>query len=465
MFKRKVEKDLLDWKNKKNRKPLVLRGARQTGKTTLIRKFAENFDNFIELNLEKDSIRKIFSEVRDIKDIIKTIEAVINQRVIPGKTLFFIDEIQNSISAIKLLRYFYEELPDLHVISAGSLLEVRMRTEGWSFPVGRVEFLYLYPVTFDEFLAASNENIILESLNSYNINKIVPIPEHDKLIDLLTDYMCIGGMPEAVNEYITNKNFISVRKYHENLIASFKEDFTKYSKSSEVEYLKLVWDRVPFEIGTRIKYSKLSKNNALSRNISNAFDILHEAMLVERILPTTSTKLPLIKKRKSAPKAMFIDIGLCTHIAGLTRNQIKDKFTNPIFSGALFEQFVSQELLALNFYNRNPLYFWIREEKGTSAELDFLIPTDNKLVPIEVKSGSHGSLKSLHQYLNKSKTSLGVRIYNGPLQINNHTVTLSGVSNENTQYKLLSLPFYLLFRLPELTDHLNSTNSEKQDLL
>ncbi|KAF0134562.1 MAG: putative ATPase (AAA+ superfamily) [Candidatus Saganbacteria bacterium] len=448
MFNRSVEKNLLEWKNKKNRKPLVLRGARQTGKTTIVRKFAKQFNSFIELNLEKDAIRQIFNEVKDIKDIVQSIEGLSNSKIMPKETLLFLDEIQNSVTAIKLLRYFYEEMPDLHIISAGSLLEVRMKTEGWSFPVGRVEFLYLYPVTFEEFLAALNEKILLESLNECSLEKPMPLPLQEKAFDLLADYMIVGGMPEMVSEYLSNKNFTSIRQLQEELILSIKEDFAKYSNHSEVEFMKLVWDKAPTEIGKRIKYSNLAGSYSAAKNISKAFDILHEAMLVERIFPTVCFRPPLIKKIKAAPKLAFLDVGLCTHALKLTKDQVKQNFMSPVYGGALFESFISQELLALNFDNRNTLYFWIREEKGATSELDFLIQINNQLIPIEVKSGGHGSLKSLHQFLYRSKTNLGIRLYNGVLQSDNLSVKLP--NGENINYKLLSVPIYLIFRLKYL---------------
>lgn len=448
MFNRKIEKNLLEWKNKSNRRPLILRGARQTGKTTIVRKFAKQFSNFIELNLEKDSVRRIFSEVRDIKDVVQSIEGITNKKVIPNETLLFIDEIQNSITAIKLLRYFYEELPELHVVSAGSLLEVRMKNVGWSFPVGRVEFLHLYPVTFDEFLLALGEEILLEELMKCGVTATLQLLLHDKLLGLLADYMIIGGMPGAVKEYISSRNFITVRQLHENLFLSIKEDFSKYSKVSEVEYLKLVWDKIPFEIGSRIKYSRLAGSDMYAKGVSNAFNVLHEAMLVERIFPTTCTVLPLVKKTKAAPKILPLDIGLCTYVLNLTRDQVMEKIINSSYSGALTEIFVGQELLAIDSHNRNEFYFWIREEKGASSELDFLVPINNKLVPIEVKSGSHGSLKSMHQFLNKSKSSFGVRIYNGSLSSDNCLVSLP--DKHKIKVELLSLPVYLTFRLVEL---------------
>ncbi len=437
------------WKSKSGRKPLIFRGARQTGKTTLIRRLGEKFGNFIELNLEKDVIRKIFSEVRDIKEVVKSIEGIVNQRVIPNETLIFLDEIQNSASAIKLLRYFYEEMPDLHVVAAGSLLEVRMKSEGWSFPVGRVEFLYLFPLTFDEFLLVTGKEILLQSLMECHVGVTLPSPLHDKFVGLLSDYMVVGGMPEAVNEYLKSGSFVSVKQCHETLVSSFKEDFSKYSRGAEVEYLKLVWDRIPFEIGKRITYSKLAGFEAHSRDISKAFDILHEAMLVERIFPTTQIRPPLVKKPKAAPKALFLDLGLCTTALHLTSNQIREQLIDPFYRGGLLEAFVGQELLASDVYSRNPLFFWIREVKGASSELDFLVPVDQGIVPIEVKSGSHGSLKSLHQFLSRSSYHTGVRFCNhGSITVESHWITLP--TGEKFKYQLISIPLYLTFRLREI---------------
>lgn len=452
MFKRNVETQLLDWKNRENRKPLIIRGARQTGKTTLIREFAKEFRNFVEINLEKDVAQRLFHEVKDIKEVIKSIEVLTNQRIISGETLLFLDEIQNSIPAIKLLRYFHEEVSALHVISAGSLLEVRMKDEGWAFPVGRVEFLYLYPATFDEFLSAIGENILLDMITKCNLDSKISRSIHDKLMDLLSTYIIVGGMPSAINEYSSTQSFITLKKYQGDLIASFKEDFSKYSKRSEVEYLKAVWDGVPYAIGARIKYTKLSGGNANSKNISNAFDILHEAMLIERIFPSVSICPPIVKKEKSAPKPLFLDTGLCSYVLNLSKEQIKAKLIDPSFGGALFEEFTGQEILALDACNRHTMYFWIREEKGSSSELDFLLQIGNMLVPVEVKAGSHGSLKSLHQFLYRSKTDFGVRIYNGLMNMDNHSITLpNGIELD---YKLLSIPFYLVFRLPELLSQL-----------
>ena len=448
MFERKSENDLLTWKRTPGRKPLVLRGARQTGKTTLVRKFAETFEIFVELNLEKDPIRKIFSEVTDIKDVVQSIEALSNKRVIPGKTLLFIDEIQNSVSAIKLLRFFHEEMPELHVMAAGSLLEVRMKTEGWSFPVGRVELLYLYPASFDEFIRARGEGVLLEALLGMRAGQETPAPLHERLSALVLDYMIVGGMPEAVARFAAGGGFAAARDCQDALSSSFKEDFGKYSRATESECLKAAWDKIPFEAGNRINYARLAAGARRSNEMSRAFDTLHEAMLVERILPTTRMAPPLAAKPKTAPKAQLLDIGLCTHALRLTREHLREKLVSSDFSGGLSEALAGQELLAGDARHRGPLFFWTREEKGACAELDFLVESGDRLVPVEVKSGSHGSLKSLHQFLRRSGTDVGVRVYGGPLRIDHHRVNLP--DGAELRYRLLSVPFYLAFKLREL---------------
>ncbi|MBI5882749.1 MAG: ATP-binding protein [Elusimicrobia bacterium] len=448
MFERNIEQHLVEWRQRPGRKPLVLRGARQTGKTTLVRRFAKGFDTFVELNLEKDAIRRLFSEVKDIKAVIESIEGVCNRRIVAGRTLLFIDEIQNSVPAIKLLRFFHEEAPELHVIAAGSLLEVRMRAEGWSFPVGRVEFLYLYPASFDEFLRARGEDVLLESLKRMRAGGETPQPIHERLCELLLDYMIVGGMPEAVAGFAANASFKTARDCHEALSASFKEDFDKYSRGAGTEHLKSVWDRVPFEAGNRIKYSRLAGEDVRSREVSAAFDILHEAMLVERIFPTTRAEPPLVPKPKTAPKAQFLDIGLCAHAVGLTRDHLRDRLVSSGFSGGFAEVLAGQELLAAGARQRGPLFFWVREEKGSSSELDFLAAAGSRILPVEVKSGSQGSLKSLHQFLRRSGTDLGIRLYNGPLRLDHHTVALP--DGYELRYRLLSVPLYLTFRLTDL---------------
>ena len=445
MFRRTLESHLKAWQSRPGRKPLIVRGARQTGKTTLVRKLGEQFQSFAELNLERDDIKALFPKVGNIRELVRTIEGVTGKRIQEERSLLFLDEIQNSPEAVRSLRFFYEELPNLHVIAAGSLLEVRMKKEGWSFPVGRVEFLYVYPVTFLEFLEALEEKVIIEILNEASQKKPIPLAVHEKALELLSQYAVVGGMPSAVEAFRKTGSFLEVKREHETLVTTLKEDFRKYARESETKYLRTIWDQAPYRMGKRIKYSEFGGHP--TRAISHAFDILHEAMLIERIRPTSRTQLPLVPKEKAAPKLLGLDIGLSLHSLGITSTQVKEKLLNADVQGGLAETLVGQELLAFHPDDRASLYFWVREEKGAFAELDYLFPWENKLFPIEVKSGKAGSLKSLHQFLFRNKTDLAIRISSGPLNQEKAQVTLP--QGGTLHFQLLHVPLYLTYRLTD----------------
>jgi len=448
MFPRNLEIELKKWRKRSHRKPLILRGARQIGKTTLIRQFGHSFQTFIELNLEKTKYQQIFKKVMDVDELIQSIEGVTGQRIIPTKTLLFLDEIQNSAVAVQMLRYLYEELPDLHVIGTSSLLEVRMKQEGWSYPVGRVEFLYLHPLTFDEFLQALGEEVLLEQLTTVSIKKNFPQVLHEKSKTLLAEYLVVGGMPAAVKTYCETKSFLDVRREHETLALSFEEDFPKYAKAGEVALLRLLWNALPYELGQRVTHTRLVQHEYTSLKVSQALNVLFDGMLVKKIEPSVHTTLPLLPKKKVAPKYLPVDIGLSLSMRGISLEQIKNFVLDPARCGGLWEAYVGQELLASNVFQRQNLYFWFRETKGASAELDYLFTYEDQLVPIEVKSGSQGSLKSLHQFLIRSPCQHAVRVYDGPLAFQSYTVkTPTGTS---LSYQLLSIPLYLAFRIKEL---------------
>lgn len=454
MFQRHLLKKMQDWQQRSSRKPLIIRGARQVGKTTLIREFGQEFESFVELNLEKDEVRALFKVVGNAMDLLRMIEGFCGKRIIPGKTLLFIDEIQNSMTAIQMLRYFYEESPGLHVIAAGSLLEVRMKKEGWSFPVGRVEFLYLYAATYPEFLEALGETVLLEMLPQALQNPL-SMPLHEKAFDLLVQYLVVGGMPAALQAYLETKSFLEVNRQHEILLTTLKEDFQKYATQGEVPYLKAVWDQLPYKMGQRVQYTEFGVSS--SHAVSHALDILHEAMLAERIYPTIHPKPPLMKKEKAAPKILSLDVGMSLFQLKVTPLQVKERLLRSEYEGGLWETFVGQELLALQSAHRDPLYFWMREEKGTSSELDFLLSIGEKLVPIEVKSGSHGSLKSLHQFLARQEGNFAIRFYNGVPQ--DDTVVVALPDQRKIQYRLLSLPLYLVHWVEKMVGYPSSSDS------
>lgn len=451
MFNRLIEKSLLQWKNKNHHKPLILRGARQTGKTTIIRQFSRQFESFIELNLEKEAHRLVFEGTDNLDRIIQNIEALSGKSVIPKKTLLFIDEIQNSPQAIKMLRYFYEEKTSLHVISAGSLLEVRLHREEWSFPVGRVEFLYLYPVTFEEFMVALGEEKWLKILGDWDLKTPLSSFVHQKGIELLLDYFVVGGMPECVTFYLENRRFLDLETVHEALHTSIHEDFLKYATHTEAKYLRYLWDKIPLELGKRVRYARLGGNEYGSREISRALEILEVAMLAQKIHPTTGTRFPFLEKEKFAPKILPLDIGLSLHMLSVKRSMLNGENLDANFDGGLAESYVGQELMALQNLRREKLYFWTREEKGTTSEVDYLLIADNRVIPCEVKSGEGGTMRSLHQFLNRSPTKVGIRFSPRPFSIEKLKVTLP--QGGGLDYTLVNFPLYALFRIEDFLQY------------
>ena len=306
MFQRTAIKYLKDWKKKPNRKPLILRGARQVGKTSLVDLFSNEFDNYIKLNLEKKEDKILFEKIDNLKKLKQSIFYSRNINFDKGKTLLFIDEIQNSPEAVKQLRYFYEEEKDLFVIAAGSLLETVINKK-ISFPVGRVEYYYLHPVNFQEFLIASGEKQSIELLN------IIPIPEfaHYKLSDLFKTYTLIGGMPEIIDTYIKKKNINILSFIYDSLINSYLDDVEKYSKNDTMtQIIRFIIRQSFFEAGNRITFQNFGKSNYRSREIGEAFRTLEKTMILQLVYPTTNINIPVQTDYKKSPKLQFLDTGL-----------------------------------------------------------------------------------------------------------------------------------------------------------
>ncbi len=442
-FYRKILTELNHWKNSTSRKPLVLRGARQTGKTTVVNQFAKNFDSYIYLNLEKSEDNVFFESQKSVKDIFQRI--CFEKNISPkGRTLLFIDEIQNSPNAVMQIRYFYEEMPELFVIGAGSLLEIMMDMHKISFPVGRVEYRYLYPMTFEEFLIAMEENQAVELLNT------IPVPDfaHQKLLNLFRLYSFVGGMPEAVVRYKETKDFLQVANIYESLFTSYKDDVSKYAKNStETTIIRLIIETTPFETGNRISFENFGNSGYKSKEVSSALRTLERAMLVYLRYPITTTEIPMFADLKLRPHLQFLDSGLLNYALKTTGFYFKEDSLSDIYKGRLAEQIVGQELLAKsNLICEKPL-FWTREKKQSNAEVDYLTINDGNIIPIEVKSGKAGTLKSLHSFIDNSKTNIAVRLYSGEYSIED-SVTPIG----RKPYKLINLPLYCAYKI---NDYLN----------
>src|SRR3990167_3688496 len=447
MFERSINKIFLEWKNRKKRKPLVIRGARQVGKTSAVNLFAgDSFKTYIYMNLEQEDNLALFSRMLPVHELIEAIQLKFNKKVIPYDTLIFIDEVQNSSIAMNQLRYFYEEMPDLHVAAAGSLLEVKMKSEGFSFPVGRVEYCYMYPVTFEEYLSAMGETETLHYINSVKPEEKMPAEIHNTLMKKYQEYLLVGGMPEAVARYVETKSLIDVDPVYESILTGFKDDVLKYASIAKAKYIQYVIEHASKYIGLSIKYENFGGSGFRSREMSEAFDVLEKAMIISRVYASASRQLPLINNLKKSPKLLYLDTGLVSYQVGLRTKIMNIKDINAVYHGQLSEQITGQALLSLAIRKNINLSYCYREQKGSISEVDYLISSNNKLIPIEVKSGKSGTLKSLHNFIEESRNNFAVRIYSGMMSIEKI------LTPNKKQFKLFSIPFYLVHRIERLLE-------------
>ena len=439
-IQRNAYQKLLEWKSSSNRKPLLLRGARQVGKTTLIREFSQEFGNYIELNLEKEVDRNLF-RTDDINKILNAAYLLKNIALSDKPTLLFIDEIQESPKAIQLLRYFYEEKPELYVVAAGSLLEFVLRKVP-SFPVGRIEYLYLHPLNFEEYLGAIQHSGAKEALQT------VPLPDyaHSVLLNLFHEYAIVGGMPEALSIYVKDKNIAGLAKTYNTLWQAYKDDIEKYSRNdTNKKIIRHIVETAPNEID-RIKFEGFGQSNYRSREVGEAMRSLDLARVIQLIYPTTSLSPPIIANLKKRPRLQFLDTGMLNNILLLQGEMIAVQDLNDFYRGKIIHHLVCQELISIHDDISYKPHFWVREEKDTNSEVDIVYRHEKYIIPIEVKSGKQGRLRSLHQFVERVNHPYAVRIYGGEFKIEK-TKTPKGVS-----YFLMNLPYYLGTKIPEYID-------------
>jgi len=442
-FKRYILEYLNEWGNSLNRKPLIIRGARQVGKTTLIKQFAKNYRYRVLLNLEKRSDRHYFEQFDNVKTIVESLflsnnisSSAINQ------TLLFLDEIQESPKAIQLLRYFYEELPELHVIAAGSLLEFVMR-KVQSFPVGRVEYLYLHPLNFPEYLDAIGHRAAIDQLHQVPVKPFA----HKTLIDLFNRYAIIGGMPEIVKVNIQNKNIADLPKVYESIWGTYKDDVEKYaSNDTERKVIKHIIKSAHLYIDQRIKFQNFGNSNYRSREVGEAMQNLEDAKIIRLIYPTTDVEIPVKSSLRKSPHLQFLDTGLVNHALGIQGQMLGIQDLNTAFKGAIIPHVVTQEIISLNTISDHKPNFWVREKKQSSSEVDLVYTYDDMVIPIEIKSGKTGTLKSLHQFVEKTNHPYAVRMYAGEFKVE-RTQTPGGVP-----YLLMNIPYYLGTKIHQYID-------------
>ncbi len=437
VFERNILKDLDIWKTSPHRKPLVLRGARQVGKTTVIRQIGQSYDTFVNLNLELPADRNLFDGFLSPASTLQRIflEKKTQRR---GQTLLFIDEIQQSPAAVAMLRYFHEQFPDLFVISAGSLLEIMMDTHKISFPVGRVEYRYLFPLSFAEFLSALDEEEALSLLDT------IPIPEWalNRLFELFHLYALLGGMPEVISRYQESRDISALVPVFQGLLTAYTDDVSKYAKNAtEVTIIRHVIETAAYEAGKRITFEHFGNSAYKSREVGNALRTLERAMLLYLRYPATAIQPPLIPDLKRKPRLQMVDTGLLNFAAGLQAQYFGVKDLNILYKGILSEHIVAQELMAASSIQLKKPDFWVRELKQSQAEVDFILPWKTGLVPVEVKSGKTGTLRSLHSFIDSSACPIAVRLYAGA------PGWQSSKTPAGTPYRLLNLPYFLAPRI------------------
>ncbi|VAW44752.1 Predicted ATPase (AAA+ superfamily) [hydrothermal vent metagenome] len=424
-----------DWFIAENRKPLIIRGARQVGKSSIVRIFSKNNHlELLEINFERNPNYADFFQLKDPEKIIKLLE--INFEVeITQNTLIFLDEIQAQPQVLSTLRYFYEEKAEIPVIAAGSLLDFELNSPEFSMPVGRVSYIHLHPMGFYEFLMATGKNKLSEFLCSYKFGQEIPKVLHQKLISEFKTFITVGGMPEAVKVYTKTQSLKQTETIKRDLLATFVNDFAKYSKQHQYQLIRKVFAQISRNIGRKIKYTNLSADNK-SADVSAVIDLLDSARVIKKVIRSSANGLPLAAEaNEKFFKVIFLDVGLISTQLNLSAEALNADDILLVNRGELAEQWVGQALLLNIEDNQHPeLHYWAREKKSSSAEIDYVIPNKSNVLPIEVKAGKTGTLKSLHLFIKEKQSQLAIRFNSEP-------------PSYYEDDKILSLPIYLAERV------------------
>lgn len=437
MFKRDILGEFKQWAARRNRKPLILRGARQVGKTTAVEMFSSGFDQFLSFNLEKKEDRKVFENEYPFRDLLSAMFLSRNKLRSGGKTLIFIDEIQNSPKAVSLLRYFYEDASDLYVIASGSLLETVLSRK-IAFPVGRVEFMVMHPCSFREYLVALNENENLKNLEKDS----VPEYAHDSLLASFRKYATIGGMPQVLNEYSADRDITSLSRVYEALLLSYYDDVEKYAKTAlQARMIQHIIGNAFHEASERITFDKFGNSPYRSREMKDAFLALEKTFLLNLVYPLTRTDFPLKPDLRKKPRLHLVDTGLVNFSSGMMGEMVFSQDIHDVYRGKIAEHIVGQELISASYSAMYRLNFWVRDKKESAAEVDYVFPFKGLLIPVEVKAGHAGKLRSLHQFMDAAPHRMAVRVWQGKQSVESAR-TLAG-----KEFTLLNLPLYLVHRI------------------
>jgi predicted AAA+ superfamily ATPase len=423
----------------------VIRGARQVGKSTLVREFGKEFDVFVEVNLELSEDAEVFRRTDDVEEIWRYL--CLRSHVVSNKEkrmLLFIDEIQEEPRAVGLLRYFYEKMPWLYVITAGSRLQSLLKSHV-SFPVSRVEYLSLRPFSFMEYLAAAKGEEWAWQVEELQVSSIV----HEEMVKCFNRYALVGGMPEVVKSYIEHADVERLSPVFNSLMKGYSEDVERYAKNEEqVRIIRHILNVAWFSVGETISFAGFGNSNYTSTQIHEAMDCLQRAYILSLNYPVTSTEVPALPAVRRAPKLAMVDIGIANFVAGIQLEYLQNKDLLDTWRGRAAEQIVAQELrLVLDRHYKDNQYYWIRDKKGATAEVDYVWQQDSQLIPIEVKAGTNSHLRSIHSFVNTAEKKVtAVRVWSGEYMVQDTTTP----APNNKPYRLISIPFYYVGQLDKI---------------
>ena len=441
MIKRFAINYLNHWYLNDERKPLVLRGARQVGKTTLVQEFAKKYEVFLHLNLDKEDDLQLFENHHDVEALVMAIHRHCRKKVTNGKTLLFIDEIQNSSKAVAILRYLYEEKGDLHVIAAGSMLE-SLIDKNISFPVGRVEYLAIRPCSFIEFLDGIGENFDADLINNIEAESV-----HSRIMNLFYEYVLVGGMPEVIKKYADKRDVLVLDRIYDSLLNSYMDDVQKYARNNNLEQIiRFIIEKSWSYAASRITFERFGNSNYKSREVGESFRTLERTMILEMVYPISEPHLPMITSVTRKPKLLMLDTGLVNYFAGVRELMYSTTDFTDAWRGLIAEHIVGQELLASRWEVSAHRYFWERAKNQSSAEIDYVIKYKGWIIPIEVKSGHNSKLKSLHIFMEHVQHNVAVRVWSQNFSIDN-VKTQSG-----KDFRLFNIPFYYVGVLSKVLD-------------
>ena len=459
MLKRRSTQYLSQWLEGQRRRPLVIRGARQVGKSTLVRDFAKSAKRRLhEINLEKNTFLERTFATLDLGTILRELGGVLGHPIRDKNDILFLDEIQATPHALQALRYFHEEKPALPVLAAGSLLEFTLSDHDFSMPVGRIQYLHMGPMAFEEFLEAIDPELT-QYLHEYEWGRPFPDSVHRRLLARQREYLLIGGMPEAVAAYLDDLQLADVTPIQSLILSTYSDDFPKYASGKALARLQTVFDYVPRRIGEKLKYTNISRDET-ARDLRHAVELLSKARVMTQVFHSDCNGLPLFAEADPFTfKPLFLDVGLMNRHCGLDWLAISALSDRSLVNeGAIAEQFIGQHLLLSHEGYETPrLCYWLREGRSTNAEVDYVISQGDLIAPIEVKAGKSGTLRSLLQFALAKHCEVAVRFDLNPPTARwiKHKVGHSAVSRQ-ARLLLLSLPLYMVGQLRRLLDIVRS---------